>query len=63
MSKEKDAILTLRISSEMFRQIKLLCISMSKQEGRVIGVSEFIRGLLSPFVKVEKQKDMFKKKK
>lgn len=62
MTKEKDSRITLRLPSEMARQIKLLCISMSKQEGKVIGMSEFIRELLLPFVKLEKQGDMFKKK-
>lgn len=63
MTKENDAYLTIRIPTEMSAKLKLLCISMSKQEGRTIGVSEFIRELLKPFIKREKQMTFFSEKK
>lgn len=63
MASEKDTKITLRISSTVVNQIKKLCIGMSHQEGRVIGMSEFIRGLLEPFCKKEKQLDMFNNEK
>ena len=63
MAYKNDGRITIRIPTEMARQLKQLCISMSKQEGKVIGISEFIRDLIKPFIKVEKQGDMFKKNK
>jgi hypothetical protein len=62
MARENDDHITIRVPTEMKRQLKLLCISMSKQQGKVIGISEFIKGLVEPFVKIEKQTTFINKK-
>jgi hypothetical protein len=58
---EKDTRMTIRAPSQMIQKLRLVCISMSKQQGKLITVSEFIRNLIYPFVKMEKQEDLFKK--
>ena len=68
MSKQKKesnklSTITARIPKEMAEQLKQLCISMSKQEGRIISVSHLIRESLKPFVKIPVQEDIFSKKK
>lgn len=48
---------TIRVPVNMAKCLKSLCISMSKQEGRVVSVSEFIRNTMVQFCPKEKQMD------
>lgn len=63
MAQINDTFISIRVPKEMKRQLKLLCISMSKQEGKVITLAEFIKGLLKPFVREENQISFLKKNK
>lgn len=63
MSRENDTYISIRAPKEFVRQLKLLCLSMSKQAGRVISMSQFIRETMSPFCHLEKQQDFTVKEK
>ncbi len=61
--KDEDELLktvTIRVPVNMAKCLKSLCISMSKQEGRVVSVSEFIRNTMVQFCPKEKQMDFMK---
>lgn len=62
--KDDDSLLktiTIRVPINMNKHMKKICISMSKQEGRFISVSEFIRNILVKFCPIEKQMDFISK--
>lgn len=58
--KDDDSLLTtitVRVPINMAKSLKSLCLSMSKQEGRFISVSELVRNTMVQFCPKEKQMD------
>src|SRR5689334_1077711 len=58
--KDDDSLLTtitIRVPINMHKHLKKICLSMSKQEGRFVSVSEFIRNTMVQYCPKEKQLD------
>ena len=50
---------TTRVPKELAEHVKKMCFSMSKQEGRLVTISEIIRNHLKELCPAEKQADFF----
>lgn len=51
--------ITTRVPKDLADHVKKMCFSMSKQEGRLVTISEIIRNFLKDLCPTEKQADFF----
>lgn len=60
---ENCQTVTCRMPRKLADHLKRIAISMSKQEGRVISLSEFIRETMIQYYPIAEQSDLFENKK